>query len=155
MPSDPVIYSSNLTPGLTVNSPVLQAPTFTPKMVVLAGAKTLTALDSGTTYWLNLVGGFTVTLPALAAGLFYRFIVKTAPTTAYFVTSTDTDTIVGSVFSASGAAQDSENSLGADTIKFVASTAVLGDSADVWCDGVAWYGRAYCAANGGIIYAEV
>ena len=152
MPSDPVIYSSNLTSGITVNSPVLQTPTYNPKMVVLAGAKTLVAGDSGTTFLLNLVGGFTVTLPALALGLFFRFIVKTAPTTAYVITSAAGDDIVGAVYSASGAAEDSETTLGADNINFVASTAVLGDSADLWCDGAAWYSRAYCAATGGITY---
>ena len=152
MPSDPVIYSSNLTPGITVNGPVLQTPTDTPKMVVLAGAKTLVAGDSGTIFLLNLVGGFTVTLPALAVGLFFRFIVKTAPTTAYVITSAAGDDIVGAVYSASGGAEDTETTLGADNVNFVASTAVLGDSADLWCDGVAWYARAYCAAAGGCTY---
>ena len=42
----------------------------------------ITAAESGKTFFLNAVGGFTSTLPAVAAGLRFRFIVKTAPTTA-------------------------------------------------------------------------
>ena len=154
MAQDPVIYSSNLVPGIAVNSPILQTPTYTPKMVVLAAAKTLVVGDSGTTFLLNLAGGFTVTLPALTYGLFYRFIAKTAPSTSYLITSAAGDDIVGAVYSASGGAEDTKTTLGDDNIVFVGGTAVLGDSADVWCDGVGWYCRAYCAAAGGLTFTQ-
>ena len=39
----------------------------------------ITAAESGTTFFLNLAGGFTSTLPAPATGLNYKFIVATAP----------------------------------------------------------------------------
>ena len=152
MPQDPVISSGNLIPGITFPSAVIQTPTFTPKMTTLAAAVTLTTGQSGTIFLLNLAGGFTVTLPVLTFGLFYRFVAKTAPTTAYIIASNEASKIVGAAFGADGGAQDSQTTLGASSIQFKANVAVIGDSCDLWCDGAAWYGRAYCAAAGGCTY---
>lgn len=105
---------------------------------VLTAATTLTANDSGKVFFLDLAGGFQVTLPAPAAGLNFRFIVKTAPTTAYtIVTNASANIIRGQQHDAGGAAGD----VGAtdDTITFVAGQAVAGDRVDVFADSAAWY----------------
>lgn len=118
----------------------------------LAAATTLTAADSGKTFLLALAGGFTVTLPAnTVTGFKCRFIVSTAPTTAYIIAAATADTIGGSILSSSGAAEDTEAAFTGDQVNFVANTAVPGDlveieilsSTQVWARGT-------CSAAGGI-----
>ena len=112
--------------------------------VTLTAATTLTRADSGKTFMLNTAGGFTVTLPTLNAALngwAAKFIVKTAPTTAYIITAgTDTDTIKGNLNSSTGqtAAMDFETA-GGDVVNFVANQAVAGDYLDFTTDGVVWF----------------
>ncbi len=117
----------------------------------LTAATTLTASDSGRTYGLATAGGFTVTLPAEAEGLYFKFIVTVAPTTAYIVSSDGAnDTMIGHVLSSSGGAEDTETTAGGDQVNFVANTAVIGDVVEVFSDGTYWYVSARCAAAGGI-----
>jgi len=111
----------------------------------LAAAKTLIPADGGKTFLLNLAGGFTVTLPAMAdvkAGWSVAFKVKTAPTTAYIVAAVtaDADTIVGHVVTATAhtTAGDIE-STGGDQVNFVANQAVAGDWITLSTDGDVWY----------------
>ena len=113
--------------------------------VTLAAATTLTAKDSGKTFMLNLAGGFTVTLPTMGPGIngwAAKFIVKTAPTTAYILAAVtaDADTIKGNLNSSTGqtAAMDFETA-GGDQVNFVANQAVAGDYIDLTTDGVNWY----------------
>ena len=122
------------------------------RRVALAAARTLDVSESGSTFDLDLVGGFTVTLPPPQAGLVFHFNVKTAPTTAYIVSSgsANTDIMIGHVLSSSGAAEDTETTAGGDQVNFVASTAVIGDKLTVDSDGTNWYVSAKCAAAGGI-----
>lgn len=122
------------------------------RQITLTAAATLDVSDSGALILLNLAGGFTVTLPAPAAGLAFDFLVKTAPTTAYIVSSgsSNTDIIIGHVLSSSGAAEDTEATAGGDVVNFVASTAVAGDRLKLESDGTYWYASAICAAAGGI-----
>jgi len=111
----------------------------------------IAAYETGTTFFLDLAGGFTSTLPSPAAGLKYTFIVKTAPTTAYIITTTTGENllygtyldIVGELTSISAQ----------DTLNFVANVSLPGDSLDVISDGFNWYCRAFSAANGGITVA--
>lgn len=120
----------------------------------LAAAKTLTSDDNGKAYFLNLAGGFTVTLPAHSAGLRFKFFVKTQPTTAYIVAAAtaDADTIVGSFSSADlDAVADTDiETAGGDQINFVASTATVGDWVEVISDGTNWYTSGHCSAVGGL-----
>ena len=108
---------------------------------------TILANESGKTFFLNLAGGFTSTLPAPAEGLKFKFIVQTAPTTAYIITTNGGDNIIF------GTIVDTTATLAAnaeDTITFVASTALVGDSAEFISDGTNWYMTAQSQANGGI-----
>lgn len=54
---------------------------------VVTATNVITATEGGKTFYLDAAGGFTSTLPAPALGLKFTFIVKTAPTTAYIITT--------------------------------------------------------------------
>lgn len=119
----------------------------------VAAANVITAAESGATFFLSAVAEFDSTLPAPAAGLRYTFIVAAAPAGSNYTISTNAsdNVIVGHVIESAdaGGSGDSETG-GADTINFVASTAVVGDRVDVICDGTVWYATCRCAAHGGI-----
>jgi hypothetical protein len=97
---------------------------------------------------LNLAGGFTSTLPAPAAGLKYTFIVATAPTTAYIITTDSGDNILEGTFL--DIVGELEPISAQDTFNFVASTSLVGDSLEVESDGTSWFCMAFSKADGGI-----
>lgn len=122
----------------------------------LAAATTLTAAESGQSFYLSLAGGFTVTLPAPAVGLKYKFIVAIAPTTAYIiVTNASANIINGSVATPNvTAAGDVSVAASSDTITFVASTAVVGDYVELESDGTNWYLSGMTHVAGGITVTQ-
>ena len=109
----------------------------------------ITAAESGTTFYLNAAGGFTSTLPAAADGLHYTFILRTAPTTDYIVTTG------GAVDVMNGFILDIVGELvpitGQDKFSFVASTSLVSDRLYVECDGSSWHCVAFSKADGGIV----
>lgn len=119
--------------------------------------KTITKEDSGKTFGLNLAGGFTITMPAVAdvnAGFKVRFRVETNPTTAYIVTenaASDTNIVLGSINTSTGqtAAADFEAS-GATFTNFVAATAVVGDWVTWETNGTNWFVYGQCTVVAGI-----
>lgn len=123
-------------------------------ITALTAATTLTAADSGKTFLLNLATGFTVTLPAnTTVGFRARFIVGIAPTTAYIISAATADTIGGSVLSSSGGAEDTEAAFTADSVTFVANTAVAGDIIEVEIlTATQIWARATCSAAGGCTF---
>jgi len=118
---------------------------------VVTATNVITAAESGTTFFLNIAGGFTSTLPAAATGLKYKFIVSTAPTTAYIITTNSSANILFGTF------LDIVGELvyfsAQDTLNFVASTSVVGDFLEVESDGTNWYCTAKSGADGGITVA--
>lgn len=108
---------------------------------VVAATNVITAAESGKTFFLSLAGGFTSTLPAPAAGLRYSFIVKTAPTTAYIITTNaGANVLYGTVANNGAEAEANGIDIAAqDTINFVANQAKVGDTVDVVSDGTNWY----------------
>jgi len=116
--------------------------------LIITAARTMTAAESGGTYFLNTAGGFTVTLPTAAIGLRYTFIVKTAPTTAYIILSATADTIFGKVFASSGG--DENSNVAGDQINFVANTSLAGDRVELWSDGTSWFADGFCDVTGSI-----
>jgi hypothetical protein len=113
----------------------------------LAAAKSLDVEDSGKTFFLNLAGGFTVTLPVLAtlaAGWKVRIVIGITPTTAYIVTentASDTNKLVGNVnTSTAQTAAAAFNATGFTLVTFVVSSgAVKGDYIDIITDGSFYY----------------
>ncbi len=118
---------------------------------VLIAAKTLVAGDSGKTFYLNLAGGFATTLPAPSMGLKFKFVVNTAPTTAYtVVTASSANVIHGQVSSAEDAAGSVACAASSDTISFVANKAIKGDWVSVESDGTSWFVQGMCNVQDGI-----
>ena len=125
---------------------------FMVKPTVLAQAMTLTESDSGKTYFLNSADGFTVTLPSPRGGLNFEFIVKTAPTTHYIITSKNAAATlnVQVITSDLNAAGNPAVKTNATIIRFVASTAVVGDSIEMISDGTTWWVEGFSSVTNGI-----
>ncbi len=116
--------------------------------------KTVTAAESGTTFFLNSATEFVSTLPAPAAGLSYSFVVVAAPSGASYtvVTSGSANIIVGKQFTSADAAGDTGTA--DDTITFVNGQAVAGDRVDLISDGTKWYAYAFSAVAAGITFTQ-
>lgn len=144
--SGPVISTNGFVGNVTGNITGASANT------TLTAASTLTAAQSGTTFFLNAATEFATTLPAPAAGLRYTFIVKAAPSGANYtiVTASSANIIKGQAYPASGAAGDTGTS--DDTINFVDAQAVAGDRVELYCDGTSWFAYAYCAVAAGVTF---
>lgn len=116
----------------------------------LTAATTLTRRDSGKTFFLNLAGGFTVTLPAGELGMNFTFYVATAPTTAYILLSAAADTMIGYPVASSGGDETSNGNAAGDQVNFVANTALPSDRVHLFHDGTSWMVTANCKATGAI-----
>jgi hypothetical protein len=117
----------------------------------LTAAKTLTAQNSGSTYLLALAGGFAVTLPAVASGLRFTFIVQIAPAGgSYTIVAASGTPIHGVALSKDlNGATDSAATAGTGvlTITLVDSKAQIGDQVHLYCDGTKWFARLYTGGN--------
>lgn len=114
---------------------------------VVITTKAVTAAESGKTFFLNLAAGFVVTLPAVAAGLRYRFVVSLAP-------SAGSITIVcaGALFKGHVLTTDVNSATDPDfdttavaTITLVTAKCIAGDWVEVECDGTNWFYSARCS----------
>lgn len=112
----------------------------------------ISAAETGKTFFLHLAAGFLSTLPAPAAGLRYKFIVKTAPTTAYTIATTSSaNIIIGGINELEvDTSDDGPYSAVGDLISFVANVAAVGDWCEVISDGTSWYLTGQTNADGGI-----
>lgn len=120
----------------------------------LTAAKTLLASDTGRIFTLDLAGGFTVTLPAVAtagAGWNAIFIVKTAPTTHYNITSPAAD-MHSVLVSSTGGDVSGECTAGtaSATIRFAANVATATDRIDIIGNGVSYYALARFDADAAV-----
>lgn len=159
--TSPTITGSTLTTA-TLTSPILTTPTGTTATEVVTATNVIAAAESGTTYFLNSTVEFVSTLPAPAAGVNFTFIVTAAPSGASYTIVTAQsgsacEIIVGhvltsDVYTDSAVDADSEKTLGATTISFVDSKAVIGDKCFVISDGTNWYASAMCANVDGITF---
>ena len=148
--------SSQTLTNKTFTAPIINTPTGTRLTEVVTAANVLTAAESGTTYFLSLAGGFQTTLPAATAGCWFDFVVKTAPTTAYtIITSNGTDQIIfGQTFcaDANDSVGDVELTGGATTITFVANVAAVSDRLTIISDGTNWYATAWVNVNSALTF---
>lgn len=116
---------------------------------VVTATNVIVASETGTTFFLDLVGGFTSTLPAPAIGLKFRFVVKTAPTTAYIITTNAGANIlygtINEITTTAGISVQAQ-----DTLNFVASVALIGDWVEFESDGTNWYLHGVAQVDNGI-----
>jgi len=116
----------------------------------ITAAKTLVGKDdNGKTFMLNAATGFTVTLPAHAAGLRFKFVVGAVFATDNFIVlanSADLDTMEGSVIVAGAVVTVNA----ADQINFVATAENIGDFAEFLSDGTTWHVFGNALSSGGI-----
>ena len=102
----------------------------------ITAATTVTAAQSGTTFYMDFTAGATSTLPAVQAGLVYRFVVSdNFATSDMVIASTEGDNIEGALIVA-GAVVDCDAE---DKIKIVADGENLGDYVEFRSDGVKWF----------------
>lgn len=108
---------------------------------VVTATNALTEGESGKTLYLSAAAGFTTTLPLPKAGLYFRFIVKTAPTGAAYiiVTNGSANIMYGMVLERAGAAGVA--GVARDTFNFVAGSSIIGDWVEFESDGTNWYYR--------------
>lgn len=117
----------------------------------------IAASESGTTYFLKAVAGFASTLPAPAAGLHFKFIVGTSPTSNGYTIATNggTNIIIGGINELEvDTNDDGPYSAIGDLITFVANVAVVGDWCEVISDGTSWFLTGQTNADGGITIAS-
>lgn len=108
---------------------------------VVTATNVITAAESGKTFFLSALAGFESTLPTAAAGLYFKFVVATAPTSnGYTITGSPADKISGTV--ACSGAEDTVNGVTAalaDNVILVANQALLGDVVEFTSDGTNWF----------------
>lgn len=113
----------------------------------VAAATTLTAVDNGKTLYLDAAAGATITLPAVSAGLNFKFVIaSTFATTNWIVASAEGDNIDGSIEVAGAVVVAAAE----DQINFVATAEALGDHIVLHSDGVQWFVHGMAALTGGI-----
>ena len=108
----------------------------------VSAAKTLSADDSGKVFGLDQDAAYSITLPKAAdagAGWNAKFILVDEGSNAVkVIPDSSEDTLIGMIVSADGAAAESAET-GVDELVWVASTAKLGDWAELFCDGSNYY----------------
>lgn len=119
---------------------------------VISAAQTLTKGDSGKVFILDAAAGATVTLPALAEGLKFKFIVGAAFATSNWVIASSEGNNINGIIADMGATVAGVPASGEDQINFVNSAETIGDYVEFVCDysNSQWLVSGACAANGGI-----
>ncbi len=110
--------------------------------------KAVTAAESGKTFYLDLAAGFVTTLPAVALGLRYQFIVKTAPTGSYTIVCPAAAALFkGHVLTTdvNSATDPDFDTTAVATLTFVLNKAVAGDRINIDSDGTSWFYSAECS----------
>lgn len=117
----------------------------------ITGAKTLTEGDSGAVYFLKASAGATVTLPALKAGLRFKFVVaQSFATSNWVIDSAEGDNIEGSLVVAGSAVVAGAE----DQINFVFSAESKGDFVELECNGTNWFVSGVGALSGSITVTD-
>ncbi len=118
---------------------------------VVIATNVITAAESGATFFLNAATEFVSTLPAVAAGLRYTFIVTGAPASASYTVVTDSSANVMTVILTAGGINDaSDVATARDVVTFVDAQAVAGDWMFCISDGTSWLCRGSAAVAAGI-----
>ena len=144
---DPNLLVVDFNANLTLNN-TLKVNSISPMIFQGAGisaATTLTQAQSGARFSVFQTSAYTITLPSPGIGLNYKFFLNT---TGAFAVS-----IIGPTASLIGTLSNPADTIiiGTSTsLNFVASTANVGDTIEVYGDGTAWLCRAVTGDVGGI-----
>jgi len=123
------------------------------RMETVIADRTLVAADSGKTIILSAAAGFDTLLPALLAGLKFKFIIGTDAATSNYTLTATADVIFGSA-TVDGAAVPCAGTK--NTINFVhTNKAAKGDWVELECDGTNWYVAGQGEVAGSITFADV
>lgn len=95
-----------------------------PKIAVIAAAKTVLAEETGTTFILDAAVGYAITLPALAQGLNFEFIVGASFDTSDWVISSSEGDNINGILLVNGA---SVPAVGEDNVIFELGAESVGD----------------------------
>lgn len=136
----------------TLTAPVITGASVVPVAEVVTTTNVIAASESGSVFFLDLAGGFVSTLPAVALGLEFTFIVKTAPTGSYTIVPASGNLFKGHVLTTDvNSATDGDfDTTAVGTLTFVLNKAVAGDRIHVICDGTNWFYSAECSVFDGI-----
>lgn len=148
--------SGNTFASATLTSPVITTPTMTDLTEDVTATNVIAAAESGTVFFLDSVTEFVSTLPAVAAGLKFTFIVKAAPSGASYTIVPASGTIIHGVGVSSadaGGTASSTAGTGVGTITFVDGQAKIGDRVDMVCDGTLWHAIAFMSDEDGITFS--
>lgn len=112
------------------------------------GAVTLDYSDAGKTVLLSAAAGFAITLPAVAAGLKYKFVVAASFATTSFTVVAPANVIQGgAIVNSTFVPAANEN-----TISFVHTAETVGDYVEIESDGTNWYVSGVGAGAGSITF---
>lgn len=102
---------------------------------------TLTADEHGKTIILNNATGFVTTLPAVADGLKFRFLMGATALSSgnHTIVPLDGDNIIEGSISSPEVTALVAVVAAANTVSFINALAVIGDWCEFWCDGTTWY----------------
>jgi hypothetical protein len=108
--------------------------------------------ENGKTYFLNSATEFTMTLPTVASGLKYKFIIAAAPSGADYVITAGSAIIKGGINEIETDTGDDgpSSSSGVTNINFKDGVAVASDWCEVISDGVNWFLTGQTIADGGV-----
>ena len=112
----------------------------------LDSSQTLSVADSGKVFICSQAGAYDITLPAAsdAKGWQGTFILGTAGSNDFDIISGTPDVMYGVEVGDTNTSIDAS-----DKIVFIASNAVVGDRADIFCDGTNYYVTMFAVADAG------
>jgi len=111
------------------------------------GNNSISASDSGKIFTVTQAAVGVNTLPALAAGLCYTFILRTAAANVVQIAAAAAATnIIGHSIVGPQAGATIRPGAGTATVRF-STTCIVGDRIDLVCDGTNWHCRATSGSN--------
>jgi len=117
------------------------------KQTQLSADTTLTAADSGTTFFLDAIGE-AITLPAVSAGVEYKFICDTTTATSDWTITAPAAVIYGSAQVAGAVIPASAESV----ITCVVAKFLPGDWVSLVSDGTKWFVEGSCVTTVGLTF---
>lgn len=143
------------TMSANASSTTVNAPTGTVAInLSVATTTAVTAAQSNSIYdIIQNTGVVSVTLPALASGLYYKFIVSVASIANAVTITAPSACIVGTVLSSDGTAVTGGAVTTAKTNVVIGTTAGIGDSYEFTCDGTHYFLKGFTSVHGSVTFS--